>query len=198
MSLTNTSPNSYKKCKIAECDKPSRARDMCKVHFTREYRKQPHIKERRKQEYLKNKESLNASNKKNYHEKYKNDVRFIEYRKVYSEKWRSENKELHKKLICDWKLKNSDKLAAKEAKRRFLKRTACPNWLTDTQLEEMNKIYKEAKEKNMEVDHIIPLNNENVVGLHVPWNLQLLTKKENITKSNKFDGTHNNESWRSA
>ena len=37
-----------------------------------------------------------------------------------------------------------------------------------------------------EVDHIIPSNHPLVCGLHVENNLQIITEKENITKSNIF------------
>lgn len=42
---------------------------------------------------------------------------------------------------------------------------------------------------NKEVDHYIPLQGDEVSGLHVNWNLQYLTPSENRTKRNQTDLT---------
>jgi len=68
------------------------------------------------------------------------------------------------------------------------KKQATPPW-SETPL--ILKLYEECStvtnltgvEHN--VDHIIPLNGKNVCGLHCIDNLQIITKTENIKKSNK-------------
>lgn len=68
------------------------------------------------------------------------------------------------------------------AKRKAQKLNATPPWAN---LEKIREIYKSCP-KNQQVDHIIPLINDMVCGLHVESNLQYLTKPENLSKSNKF------------
>ncbi len=80
---------------------------------------------------------------------------------------------------------NNKKLAARNARRRATLLQATPIWVDNSQL---IKIYMECP-INYEVDHIIPLNSPIVCGLHVPWNLQYLTRRDNRSKGNRVDRT---------
>ncbi len=87
---------------------------------------------------------------------------------------------------------NRPKLNAQEAKRRARKLSATPKWLTEEHKNHMLYCYYVAKDceiltgNKYHVDHIVPLQGENVCGLHVPWNLQVLPAKLNIAKGNSF------------
>lgn len=74
--------------------------------------------------------------------------------------------------------KQREKCARRKAKK--LQRT--PAWAN---LEKIKNIYQLCPEGH-HVDHIIPLQGKLVSGLHVPENLQYLTKEENLKKGNKY------------
>ena len=77
-------------------------------------------------------------------------------------------------------------------KRKTQKLQATPVWLTTEQLEQITQFYIESVRLTIEtgiehqVDHIVPLLGKNVRGLHVPWNLQIITKTENMIKGNRI------------
>lgn len=89
----------------------------------------------------------------------------------------------------NWRINNLDKHAAISAKRRCAKLRRTPSW---TDFSKIRDIYAERRKLSEEtgieyhVDHIIPLQGENVCGLHVHYNLQIITAKENLSKKNKY------------
>lgn len=87
---------------------------------------------------------------------------------------------------------NRGKYNAKAIKRHAAKLQRTPKRLSKDHLLEIEAIYTKASELTrstgirMNVDHIVPLQGKNVSGLHVPWNLQIITEKANNKKRNKF------------
>lgn len=61
---------------------------------------------------------------------------------------------------------------------------ATPPWLSDEDFEIIRSMYENANPKFEHVDHIVPLKNDLVCGLNVPWNMQVISIKENLGKSN--------------
>ena len=84
--------------------------------------------------------------------------------------------------------RNPTYFVAKGGERRARRVRATPKWCS---LPECRNFYVFAKwmtdatgERHV-VDHIIPLKGRGVSGLHVPWNLQVVTQAENLRKSNR-------------
>lgn len=118
--------------------------------------------------------------------------------------WYQDNKGSRAEYWADWYVANKVALAksyaryardnkhvinALIAKRRAAKRAATPPW---ADLNAIRNIYEEASRLTAEtgirheVDHIYPLQGENVCGLHCEANLQILTKSDNARKKNKM------------
>lgn len=95
-------------------------------------------------------------------------------------------------IVRNYAQKNKEKLTAAARKRQVLKLTAMPPWVD---VDAINLVYSQADYVSRltavphEVDHIIPLRNSKVCGLHVPWNLQILSQTENRRKGNLFQGS---------
>ena len=113
--------------------------------------------------------------------------------KAATKKWQQNNPDKVAAKSKKWQKANLDKVSAITAKRRASKLNATPAWLTPDQLSEIQQHYQVAKDLETmtgevcHVDHIVPLQGENVCGLHVPWNLQVLTASDNMSKGNRYE-----------
>jgi len=92
-----------------------------------------------------------------------------------------------------WRERNQLYVRSDTKARRRKHRQATPLWLTRQQKTEIRQIYQIAitmtktTGERYVVDHIVPLRSEVVCGLHVPWNLRVITQEENLKKSNRLD-----------
>jgi len=104
----------------------------------------------------------------------------------------AENKEKERSRMLRYQADNLHIYAANAAARRAAKQQATPPWLTEDHLTMMKIAYQMAELMSermgikFHVDHIHPLRGENLCGLHVPWNLQVITEAENIAKGNRL------------
>ena len=111
-----------------------------------------------------------------------------EWRK-HNKEWRSEPaKELKRERQREYYKRNSGKHRA-YYKAREQQIQMQPIYLL--YIEEVQAIYDEAQRVTVKtgiphvVDHIWPIKGKNSCGLHVPWNMRIITSAENDSKGNK-------------
>ena len=100
---------------------------------------------------------------------------------------------------------NKEKIAAKQkehyeankylrtattARRRARKLQATPLWHEERKIKNLYELALKIRDWgcDVNVDHIVPLKNSIVCGLHCISNLQILTARANDSKGNKFEG----------
>lgn len=135
------------------------------------------------------------------------DKRIADNPNWYKENY-AKNPDAHKQKTAQYRTKNPDKVrecylssmrkrkpqkAAAEMARQAKKLQATPPWLNKEDLKQIDAIYVCAKETtnlagfDCSVDHIVPLRGKDVCGLHVPWNLRVVSRSYNSKKHNKLD-----------
>lgn len=97
------------------------------------------------------------------------------------------NKEKILENVRNYRLSNWDRVLERSRKycatRRAIKAQAIPIW---SESDKINVVYKKAKQYGFEVDHIVPIDNPLVCGLHCWHNLQLLETSVNRSKGNRY------------
>lgn len=109
-------------------------------------------------------------------------------------RWKNNNPERKREIDYEygkkWRVANKGRVSAATRKRQAAKVNATPAWADMSAIE---RIYEECVLRTEltgikhEVDHIIPLQNDRVCGLHCENNLQVLPATENRHKWNTFD-----------
>jgi hypothetical protein len=138
-----------------------------RAEYFRQYNKQEEVKDRKNDWYLKNRDQVIA----------RASTRPAEQLREYRNTWKENNK---------------TQVRADTKARRRKHREATPPWLTRKQKSEIRQLYQiaitmtQTTGEQYVVDHIVPLRSDLVCGLHVPWNLRVITQEENLKKSNKL------------
>ena len=138
-----------------------------RAEYFKQYNRREEVKDKKNEWYEANKEQVMNAAK----------IRPIEIKREYQKAWKERN--------TTW-------VRADTKARRRKHREATPKWLTKKEKAEIRQLYQIAitmsktTGEQYVVDHIVPLRGNDICGLHVPWNLRVITQEENLKKSNKF------------
>lgn len=110
--------------------------------------------------------------------------------KETQQRWRDSNREyLNKKNNCYYRDNKEKSLIHSKQYAERMKRATLRGFGTYSLLrsfQEKAKAMTNTTGIKHSVDHIIPLKGELVSGLHVPWNMRVITLDENLRKGSKW------------
>lgn len=177
-------------CRIEKSDAEFRRhRRQCKQCVAvkaRAYQQQPDVKKAQAikdaERWAKNKVALLAGNKA-WREANKEIVR----QKVYA--WKTSNPHAINAIAKRSREKHFDRVMARNGQRRAITRQATPSWANMFFVAEAYRLARlrtKITGIKWSVDHIVPLKNKMVCGLHVEANLRVIPATINSRKTNKF------------
>ena len=131
--------------------------------------------------------AANKDEKADYQRKYRsaNRQKVYEWHAVYYK----ENKERISERNKAWSQDNVGKANAKTARYYAAKMHRTPPWANRKKIERIYELAAWTSRitgEQFEVDHVIPLQGNNVSGLHVENNLQVIPRSENRVKNNRW------------
>jgi 5-methylcytosine-specific restriction endonuclease McrA len=131
---------------------------------------------------------------KKYNADERERIRISKYKSSYYDRKAADKEwtEKEKARKLNYQRNNKDKVAVYWSIRRANKLRATPPWINSAHKEEMKflawfaRSIKGLHGLDYHVDHIHPLKGKNFCGLHVPWNMQVLSQPANDAKGNKL------------
>lgn len=119
--------------------------------------------------------------------------RCTKYRQKNRHVWRrhyQRNAKAYKDRSKQRRINHPEEKLVNEQNRRAAKKQALPSWAKSKAIQaEFKRIAQhkqwldEVANRSHHIDHILPLQNDFVCGLHVPWNLIVLSSEDNISKN---------------
>jgi hypothetical protein len=184
-----------KPCKrghIAERTRSNRMCVACAVLAAKRYQDKPENKAKVKawlsasqKRYVQNHPERRTQTTSQYRASNRDAIR------AYGREYFAKNAVAMKEQGARYKRERPDRRAEWQGKRRAALMNAWPPWINRKDILEF---YVEARRMSKQtgidysVDHIVPLKNDVVCGLHVPWNLAVITFSDNSKKGAKFLG----------